>query len=316
MRAPFVAAAVLLVVGSSASVVVAKERPFPPPGTVTCSYVEAGLPGPADNYLSATVRGFEVALFKRVGDRIAVSGALGDELSCGTQPTVSNIDRIEVHADRDSLGAVATVDALLGGATPESDGTGEIELSLDQPNGFPAVWGTAGVDRMTAGTTADGGAGINIDAGEAVPDIDVSASGHGVVLSGFDGADALSGAGGPGFAGPLTGFSGISGGAGDDQVIGGAAKDDIEAGPGDDAVAAGTGADFVSDGRGRDSVDAGPGADALYSQHSNKDRLLCGGGSDRVAINRPDRIHHCETVERHRVSGFTFQYKLPPFLGL
>src|SRR4051794_2647866 len=110
MRAPLLAAAVVLAVGSGAAVAAAKERPFPPLGTVTCSYVEAGVPGPADNYVSATVRDFEVALFRNVGDRIAVGGAVQGEISCGTQPTVSNIDRIEVQADRDSLGAIATVD--------------------------------------------------------------------------------------------------------------------------------------------------------------------------------------------------------------
>jgi Ca2+-binding RTX toxin-like protein len=280
-------------------------------------YVEAGAAGPADNFLAVTVHDFEAAVFERKADHIAVSGLdILHEISCGTQPTTSNIDRIDVNADADSLGAIASVDALLGGATPESDATGEIELSLVQPNGIPVVWGTTGPDQLTAGTTADGGSGINVNAAEASPDVDVVASGHGAVMSGFDGPDVLGGAGGPGFAGPLVGFTGINGGSGDDQLIGGLGKDDVEAGGGNDAVATGAGADYVLDGRGRDSVDAGPGADALYSQHSNKDQLRCGGGHDRVAINRPDRIHRCEMVERSRVSDITFQLKLPPFLGI
>jgi Ca2+-binding RTX toxin-like protein len=295
----------------------AKERPFPNVGTVSCAYVEAGAPGPADNYLAVTVHDFEAAIFRRVADHVAVSGLdVRQEISCGTQPTPANIDRIEVTADGDSVGAIATVDALLGGATPEADGTSEIELSLVQPNGVPAVWGTAGADQITAGTTAGGGSGINIDAAEASPDVDVVASGHGAVISGFDGADVLSVAGGPGFAGPLTGFASTNGGAGDDQLVGGLGKDEVDAGRGNDTVTTGAGADFVLDGRGRDSVDAGPGADALYSQHSDRDHLRCGGGHDRVAINRPDRIHHCERIERHRVSALTFQFKLPPFLHI
>jgi Ca2+-binding RTX toxin-like protein len=294
---------------------VGKERPFPEPGTVTCAFVEAGAPGPADNYLAVTVHDFEAAIFRRVDDRIAVSGLdFRHELSCGIQPTPSNIDRIEVHAEADSLGAIATVDALLGGATPESDGTGEIELSLAQPDGFLAAWGTAGPDQITAGTTTDGGSGININAAEASPDVDMVASGNGAVISGFGGADLLSATGGPGFAGPLTGLAGINGGAEDDQLIGGLGKDDVDAGTGNDVVATGAGADYVLDGRGRDSVDTGPGADALYSQHSDKDHLRCDGGHDRVAVNRPDRIHHCEQVERHRVSELKFRFKLPSFL--
>jgi hypothetical protein len=317
MRATLLAAATILAVGSVADCAIAKERPFPPAGTVTCSYVESGAPGPADNYLLATVQHFEAALFRRVGDRIAVSGLdFRKELSCGTQPTVSNIDRIEVQATADSLGAIATVDALLGGATPEPDGTGEIELSLIQPRGIPVVWGTAGAEQITAGTTADGGSGINIDAAEASPDVDVVDSGHGVVISGFDGPDLLSAAGGPGFVGPVAGFGGLNGGGGDDQLLGGLGKDDVEAGKGNDLVLAGTGADYVVDGPGRDRVDGGPGADALYSQHSDKDHLRCGGGHDRVAISRADRIHRCESVERDRVSQLSFQFKLPSFLGI
>jgi hypothetical protein len=303
--------------GLTAEFAVAKEPPFPKVGTVSCAYVEAGAPGPADNYLALTVHDFEAALFLRVDDRIAVSGLdFRHEVSCGTQPTPSNIDRIEVQADAVSLGAIATVDALLGGATAEPDGTGEIELSLVQPNGIPVVWGTAMADQITAGTTADGGSGININAAEASPDVDVVASGHGAVMSGFGGADSLSAAGGPGFAGPLTGFAGIHGGAEDDQLIGGLAKDDVHAGTGNDTIETGSGADFIVDGRGRDSVDAGPGRDALYSQHSGRDRLRCGGSNDRVAVSRPDRIHHCERVEREPVDELDFQFKLPSFLAV
>jgi hypothetical protein len=308
--------AALFSAAATAGAAFAKERPFPKPGTVTCAYVEAGAAGPADNYLAVTVHDFEVGLIQRMNDRLVVSGALGSELSCGTQPTVSNIDRIEVQADQDSLGAVASTYALLGGATPEADGTGEIEMTLVQPGGIPAVWGTGGADQIVAGTLVGGGSGININANEASPDVDVVASGFGAIMSGFDGPDLLSGAGGPGFAGPVAGFGGITGGGGDDEILGGAGKDDIEAGRGEDTVYADGGADFVTDGPGRDQVDGGPGADALYSQRSGRDRLLCGAGRDRVAVGRGDRIHRCETVERHRVSDLTFQFKLPPFLGI
>ncbi|MDA0809310.1 MAG: CAP domain-containing protein [Planctomycetota bacterium] len=74
----------------------------------------------------------------------------------------------------------------------------------------------------------------------------------------------------------------LTGGLGDDLLIGGAAADFLNGGSGDDTAAGNAGNDTINGGSGRDSLDGGEGDDTVSGQGSSGDVLTGGSGNDRV----------------------------------
>ena len=91
--------------------------------------------------------------------------------------------------------------------------------------------------------------------------------------------------------------------AGDKNLLGGPGNEFIWAGKGSDNVAGGEGNDLLSDDGVRefsqDRFSGGPGDDVIDVLHfrSARDRVVCGGGFDRVAANSNDVVaSDCEKV--------------------
>lgn len=74
----------------------------------------------------------------------------------------------------------------------------------------------------------------------------------------------------------------LSGGTGNDLLLGGAAADFLNGGAGNDTAAGNSGSDTINGGSGRDSLDGGDGDDTVSGQGSSGDVLTGGPGIDRV----------------------------------
>ena len=144
------------------------------------------------------------------------------------------------------LGQLATVDIGVGGelGTPE---TGDI------------VNGTAGDDVIEAGST-------------------VCARGGNDTISGIDrGGRIFAGQGNDVIEMNYRGF--VSGGPGDDLIIGSVGSDNIQGGPGRDTIRGRPGNDRISGGSGNDILDGGVGNDELLGT-LGRDTLDGGAGND------------------------------------
>ena len=91
--------------------------------------------------------------------------------------------------------------------------------------------------------------------------------------------------------------------AGDKNLLGGTGNDYIWAGKGSDDVVGGEGNDYLNDDWirefSKDTFSGGPGNDAIDVLHyrSARDRVVCGGGFDRVAADSKDVVApDCEKV--------------------
>src|SRR5215204_4653901 len=137
-------------------------------------------------------------------------------------------------------------------------------------------------------------------------------------LRGTNGADNLLGKGGNDKLYALRGRDNLLGGPGKDIVIGGTARrplggdKNLQGGPGNDVVFGGrgsdnvlgdTGNDFLIDGPTRefsvDKVSGGDGNDVVLVDNAPaaKDIATCGGGFDRVMVDRKDVVApDCERV--------------------
>ena len=182
---------------------------------------------------SVTVTQGVVATISRDGDAIAVDG-----FPCQTA-TVTNTDMIEVAvpdvAESDTVVVDLSGGPLAPGATDEGDGSSEIEVAISGiGGGFDtlSVIGSAGPDAFAAGFLS-----VSLNADEATFDEDVTLteqdSGVKLELLGGEGDDLLSLAE-PGT--PLNAFGRktVSGGPGDDRVVGDLQENDVDGGPGHD----------------------------------------------------------------------------------
>jgi Ca2+-binding RTX toxin-like protein len=206
------------------------------------------------------------------------------------------------------------------GATPESDGTSEIEIEFRGPV-WAVVYGTASADAFDWGPGSTHQAGLNLNAGESGDqdvDVDITLSrGYASLLArGLGGDDTITtspqlvspasvlSGGGPGDDRVTAGLHAggiLEGEAGDDVLIGSGLADNLIGGPGNDRLVGGRGSDrfdLFDGARGRDLIIAGPGPDQINSRDSARDRVRCGPGYDRVTADRKDRLRGCELVSR------------------
>jgi Ca2+-binding RTX toxin-like protein len=182
---------------------------------------------------TVTVTQGVIATISREGDTIAVDG-----FPCQTA-TVTNTDVIDVAVPDVPESDIVVVDLsggpLAPGATDEGDGSSEIEIDVSGIGGsFDTlrVVGSDGPDALAAGFLS-----VSLNADEATFDEDVTLTeqhpGVSLELLGGEGDDLLSLAD-PGT--PLNAFGPktLSGGPGDDRVIGDGQANTIDAGPGHD----------------------------------------------------------------------------------
>jgi Ca2+-binding RTX toxin-like protein len=341
-----IAAAVLLLPATSLAI----NLP-PPEPDLTCSY--SGPPSNTATFTAGT--GEDTLVLKRVGDEInlfsetQIGHVVGKgkrkrvrwhtELSgptCNATPTVHNTDAIDVvvNAEED-IDLEVSLDGgpLAPGATPEADGTPEIETRLESLDPGQRVIFVGGPEADWFRFGANNGVqGVNLNAQDEPisPDEDVTmtlAPPSQPADSDWPGAEARLGAGndtlttdgGPEFGSPLEGaviamggsgddsmssssprFTGLNGGPGNDVISGGPKYNIIRAGKGNDVVTGGRGQDLVELGKGHDFANTGPGNDGIAAFDHTRDRVLCGGGRDGVARDPADRVPGCEVrVVRH-----------------
>jgi Ca2+-binding RTX toxin-like protein len=243
------------------------------------------------------VSGSNEATVRRVGSEIQVFELLPPAVSCGSvAPTVTNTDHIKIT----SLGLASAWIELAGGpfapgATPEEDGSPEIELSLGG-TGFAEVTGGAGPDHFQF-LKAGGESGVNLNADED-EDLDVEvdedeSSPFFAVFDGGAGADLLDALGNPGpsmFA---------VGGSGNDTLVASPSGAILEGGRGRDRLFGGHAFDLIAPGAGADLVKARGGGDLLQvGRDGARDRIDCGSGRDSVSRpDRFDRLRSCESVK-------------------
>jgi len=244
----------------------------------------------------------------RGGDAINVigkdqGGDLSILLACsGGDPTVTNTDLIAIeNAETDfSVGAMIDLGGgpLAPGATPEADGSSEIEISARATGsyGLLGVSGGPGADAFDLGRSAGGALAVNLNA-EAeteAPDPDLELVGREMlIVFGRKGADQIRAQGTPGFSGPFgAAFVGV-GGQGADTIGGGTRLNLLRGGGGRDRLFGSVGRDLVLAGGGADRVVTGPGADLVLAKGGGRDKVNCGGGLDLALIDRDDKGRSC-----------------------
>jgi Ca2+-binding RTX toxin-like protein len=303
--------------------------------------VGAALAWPASSqaFVACTVSGTELSVnltadddsvtFQRFGDQIAVlTGSSLDEygddygyggdtqilIPCsGGTPTVTTIDKVSVMQSPSADFGTVTVDQIAGpfspGATPEADGSPEIEFGLNLPgrDSIVLIGGTDASETFQTGTLPSGAAGVNMNAGAEQPaaaDPDVEAPGaREIVVFAQGGNDAVSSAGGPGFVGPLRGgFESADGGAGNDVLLAGPNGSALDGEEGADTLIGSSREDFIYGGSGKDKIHSGRGNDRILSVDRKKDVVACGGGHrDNVIGDVKDHMTRCERVRRLRL---------------
>jgi Ca2+-binding RTX toxin-like protein len=226
--------------------------------------------------VTASVSGFTPETSLR--NTMAVSGVaiLFEGERCG-EATTTNTDTIMVTGSgRDD---VLVVDIRSGpfapGATPDPDGSSEIEFNVDLGGGpdLLRIFGTRGPDRIVVGSS-----GVNLD-GDAAANITTTRMA--VLVFGLGRDDVLNGRGGAGTGGEHEVFLGLFGGGGEDRLIGGSRSDTLVAGGGADVLIDHGGADILVGRAGRDILKGDGGGDLLIGG-PGRDRMRGGPGHDQL----------------------------------
>jgi hypothetical protein len=96
----------------------------------------------------------------------------------------------------------------------------------------------------------------------------------------------------------------IRGEGGNDLVLGRSGADCLVGGAGRDRLRGQAGADRLDPGPGKDTATGGGGNDVIVSVDRKRDAVRCGGGHDRVTVDRRDRVAaSCERVVVRPIGG-------------
>jgi Ca2+-binding RTX toxin-like protein len=294
----------LALVSAALAVPLLAAAPAQGDAPVVCSLLPAGPAGPAGDVLKVVDRAKSVTHIYRDGDEIVVSNNLDSEpTTCaGGTPTVFNIDRIEYStATGVPFLNYGGSGALAPGASPEA-GAAEIEVSIAESYEPKVlnVAGTAATERIEAGQLGRNAVGVNLDAqadGSAQDaDVTLAAPEPGKVtmrIIARDGNDTVSALGGPAFTAPIVAERlGLSGGPGDDRLLGGPGRDFLSGDDGNDLLLGGRGRDNLAIGPGRDIAKGGKGPDEIINRSSvggiaddlSPDRVFGGAGDDNIDV--------------------------------
>jgi RTX calcium-binding nonapeptide repeat (4 copies) len=278
---------------------------------VACSYSSGELTVDLTaNEDSVTLTRFRDQIVVLTGSSVSIFGEddeyddyYGEEthiaIPCaGGTPTLTNTDHVSVvQSPTAGFGAV-TVDQSNGpfapGATPESDGTSEIEFGFNLPGRLSSVGikGTEAGESIPVGMLPSGAPGVNLNAGAEAASADAEG-----------GDDVVTGMGGPGLSGPLTsGFLLASGGAGNDLLQAGPLGAGLEGNEGRNTLIGSPHKDFLDAEGGKDKAFGGKGSDRIDALDRKKDFISCGAGKRDFVVNDfIDRALHCERGRRIRL---------------
>jgi Ca2+-binding RTX toxin-like protein len=318
-RLVLAALAALCVVPATAGAATVNLNPGTTPGVpVMVEY--AAAPG-ENNKLDVTVNG-RTAEINDPGATITAGDNCASvnpkKVTC-TSPTVRSIDLASAElGDGNDTFAITGTDAFVGG------GPGDDEINGGA--GSDSLRGGGGTDTLNGGAARD-----------TLSDEDTSGAANKDTLVGGDGNDFVSyatrtagvtvnlgtGVGGePGENDALSGFENVSGGAGNDTLLGDAGPNGLATGPGDDEANGFDGVDSISGFDGNDTLIGGPGRDDIEGGEGNDtlrlenplgqyDRLLtCDDGKDTIVgiAAAPSVSIGCELGD----FGFGFVNNLKP----
>ena len=199
----------------------------------TCSY------DGTTKTVTTDVAAGESVTIRRADDAITLDG-----VACGAA-TVVNTDLVSIvaaHPDATELVEISLFGGpLFPGATPEDDGSSDIEFEIDFKDGFGDrldIVGSSDDDTISVGSHALGLGTVNLNADEAVFDADVTVSKPFVLLEvwGLRGRDRLSLWGPDGFA--TFEQSKLHGGPDGDRLLGviQGEEEHLDGGTGTDAI--------------------------------------------------------------------------------
>ncbi len=281
-------------------------QPQGAPADIRCDF------NPDTRVLSVGVRdttlGAELVL-RRAGNRIHVSQFFGPQANCHGTPTITNTDLIKLRARGPNE---IDLDLFKGpfapGATPEPDGSPEIEI---RASGREATFWLEG------GPTAEhfrfmsssGQNGLNLNTSPDDEDIDLLVPPKvELYVDGRRGSDTID------VVPPVDLEVAAFGGRGNDTLLSDVTEDFgefltgslLEGGKGRDRIVGSPLGDYIRPGPGIDVVEAEGGSDAIgMPPDKRRDKIDCGFGNDVVGSERRgvpidpfDQARSCEYVQR------------------
>jgi Ca2+-binding RTX toxin-like protein len=248
------------------------------------------------------------------GDDFLRGGSVGDSLSGGNGTDTAD------YSDRSSPLTI-TLDGKPGdGSAGENDNVQSDVEVVNGGSGADTITGSDG-DNVLNGNggndTLNGQGGSDaLNRGDFDGNQDAGAGAD--KLSGGSGTDAVSysdsrvplrvsldGVAGDGAAGENDNVGrdveGVSGGSGNDVLIGNAGFNILQGGAGDDRLLGGGGAD---------SLDGEAGNDSIQALDKVADRVFCGGGKDGVVADKTDILDACESTQPSAVAVLAAKAKL------
>ncbi|WP_341214033.1 Hint domain-containing protein [uncultured Limimaricola sp.] len=194
------------------------------------------------------------------GDSVTTPGGDDDVIMAG-----AGNDRISSGAGNDTVYGGTGRDTIKGGSGDDRLYGGHGSDRFVLTNGF-------GTDDIHGGEDLDHGDRDTIDASALSGGVDVtfadSETGHlasGTDSASFDGIEAVEGSAQADRmdASATRSGTGLSGGGGDDEIIGGAGADELSGGAGNDTLTGGRGADRIDGGAGNDEIHIAHGDEAM-----------------------------------------------------
>lgn len=206
-----------------------------------------------------------------VGDFDTVEGGPGQDTSRGhIRHTVSASGEPDKKVSTPGAVVQASRSKLTGGTTLTVTGGGNDDhITVKRSGDWVTVTDTAGVGLRGQGTVHGNTVRLHVTGPLDAVNVD-----------GGDGNDRIQVQGMPAHA-PVT----LSGGNGNDVLIGGKENDVLNDGAGNDVLRGGGGADGLTNSQGRDRLHGGAGADLLVSSSIDRGDVLDGGkGLDNVSF--------------------------------
>lgn len=228
-------------------------------------------------------------------------------IDAGDTVTWSNATGYEHNVCVASAGAAAgaNCDEFRMPATPSATWGGTVSHAFTTAGTFrylcqahPNMTGTVTVRGGSDGQPGDPGGepappgdgpGPGPGGGETGPSRSIVGTARNDVLIGTGDDETISG---------LGGNDRLLGRRGDDRLLGGRGSDRLDGGPGRDALVGGAGGDKLIGGPGRDRFSGGTGRDTISAVDRIAERIDCGRGRDRAAVDHGDRVRGCERVTR------------------